>query len=49
MPSPAELWSLIGEPSDGSLLQDERGSLARDDTCESDCVSPASAEQGPVH
>jgi hypothetical protein len=49
MASPAKLWSLIGKSSDGSLLQDERGSPARDETCESDRVCPASAEQGPVH
>jgi hypothetical protein len=49
MTSPDKFWSLIGEPSDGSLLQDERGSLARDDTYESDCVSPASFEQGSVY
>lgn len=49
MASPAELWSLIGGQSGRSLLQGEPDSLARDDTCECDCVRPASVEQDPVH
>ncbi|WP_255153094.1 hypothetical protein [Halorarius halobius] len=48
MASPAKLQSLDVPVSDGSPLQDERESPARDDTCGSDRVCPASSKQGPV-
>jgi hypothetical protein len=46
MASPAKIQSLTDTSSDGSPLQDERESPARDDTCEGDCVCPVSSKQG---
>jgi len=44
----AKIQSLTGTLSDGSPLQDERESPARDDTCAGDRVCPVSSKQGPV-
>ena len=44
----AKIQSLTGTSSDGSPLQDERESPARDDTCAGDRVCPVSSKQGPV-
>jgi hypothetical protein len=48
MASPAKLQSLSDALSDGSLLQDERESPARHDTCGSDRICPASSKQDSV-
>jgi hypothetical protein len=47
MASPVKLQSLTGTSRDGSPLQDERESPARDDTCGSNRICPMSSKQGP--